>query len=178
MGKEPTRPASPPAPLPAPRRAMGGRAVGEMVGAVGGVAFRRFGFAQSQLIGRWREVVGPVYARWTAPEGLRFAHGQKTDGTLVVRVDGPFAVQMTHVAPQIIERANRVFGYAAVGRLKLVQGRVDNGAPAGEASRARPAAQAPSPPPSLRAVRDDALRDALAGLAAQVDATTGPPKLG
>ena len=154
---------------------MGGRPVGEMVGTVGGVAFRRFGFAQSQLIGRWREVVGPVYARWTAPEGLRFPQGQKTDGTLVVRVDGPFAVQMTHVAPQIIERANRVFGYAAVGRLKLVQGRVDNGA--AEAQQPRPAAQAKAPPPSLRAVRDDALRDALAGLAAQVDATTGPPKV-
>lgn len=156
------------------RRSLRARLVGEMVGAVGGVAFRRFGFAQAQLIGRWREIVGPVYARWTAPEGLRFPRGQKVEGTLTIRVDGPFAVQLNHVAPQIIERANRVFGYAAVGRLRLVQGQVDNGAvAAAPKARAAPAA----PPPSLRAVRDDGLRDALAGLAAQLGGTSGPPEV-
>lgn len=175
MAKAPLKPAGKPADAPRANRA---RAVGEMMGSVGGMAFRRFGFAQAQLIGRWREIVGPVYARWTLPEGLRFPAGRKADGVLTVRVDGPFAAQLQHAAPAIIERCNRVFGYAAVARLRLVQGEV-----------AQPQAPAPAPPVapvalsaatsgSLRVIRDDGLRQSLEDLARQVGATSGPPQIG
>jgi hypothetical protein len=164
-------PASPTGPASPAARANRPRAVGEMIGAVGGVAFRRFGFAQTQLFGRWRDIVGPVYARWTVPEGLRFPHGKKLGGTLAIVVDGPFATQLQHVAPQIIERCNRVFGYAAVARITLRQGEVPQIAEA----TARIAAPSQPPSPELRAIRDGALREALEALAAQVGATHGPP---
>jgi len=158
-------------------RGGGARDVGSLLPAVGGVAFKRFGFSQAQLLGRWREVVGPVYARWSIPESLRFPQGKKSGGTLTIRVEGPFSTQLQHVTPQIIERVNRIFGYAAVERVRLLQGEVP-----------RPAAR-PQPPqgvgpdgpgasPNLSGVKDQQLREALEQLARQLGASSGPPKIG
>lgn len=149
-----------------------------MVGQVGGIAFRRFGFVQAQLIGRWRDIVGPVYARWTMPEGLRFPAGKKIDGVLTIRVDGPFAAQLQHAAPQIVERCNRVFGYAAVARLKLVQGEVQQQ----HVEETPPTPAAPVPLPermtrSLDVIRDESLRASLEDLARQMATTRGLPKI-
>lgn len=173
MAKPPKQPDAPP-----PRR-NGVRDVGALLPDVGGMAFRRFGFAHSALLSRWRDVVGPVYARWSVPESLRFPRGQTVGGTLTVRVEGPFALQVQHVAPQLIERVNRILGHNAVARLKLVQGEVP-----------RPPARAAPPPPAqgvanlspvtqatLAGVKDDGLRAALQDLAAQLAESSGPPKI-
>lgn len=98
------------------------RPVGALLPQVGGVAFRRFGFVHAELPARWAEIVGPVYARWSVPQSLRFPRGAKSGGTLTIRVASPFAIQLQHAAPQVIERVNRIFGHAAVARLRLVQG--------------------------------------------------------
>ncbi len=163
---------------PAPRR-NGVRDVGSLLPDVGGVAFKRFGFLQGALLGRWREVVGPVYARWSVPDSLRFPRGQKTEGTLTIRVEGPFSVQLQHVAPQIIERVNRILGYNAVSRLKIVQGQIP--APA-ERPKPPPAAMvsgsgAATPVGNLVGVKDEGLRAALEDLAAQIAIAKGPPKI-
>ncbi|MBS3960262.1 MAG: DUF721 domain-containing protein [Sandarakinorhabdus sp.] len=166
---------------PSPRR-NGARAVGSLLPDVGGVAFRRFGFVQGALLGRWREIVGPVYARWSVPDSLRFPRGQKTEGTLTIRVEGPFSVQLQHVAPQIIERVNRILGHNAVARLKLVQGRVPLPAVRQQPADARlaPGAQSEELAPigNLVGVKDDGLRAALEDLAAQIAIAKGPPKIG
>ncbi len=149
--------------------------VGSLLPAVGGVAFKRFGFAQAQLVGRWREVVGPVYARWSVPDSLRFPAGKKSAGTLTIRVEGPFSTQLQHVTPQIIERVNRIFGYAAVERVRLVQGEVPRPA---DRPKPQPAPATPGSGPNLSGVKDQGLREALEDLARQVAATSGPPKVG
>lgn len=145
--------------------------MGALLPSVGGMAFRRFGFAQGALLGRWSEVVGPVYARWSIPQSIRFPRGEKTGGTLTVRVEGPFAVQLQHVSPQIIERVNRIFGHAAVARLKLVQGEVPKAA-----ARPAPPPRAPtdSPAPELQNIADSGLRSALEALAREVAAGNAP----
>ena len=53
--------------MPAPR---GGRArsAGDIVGQVGGVAFKRFGFIQGAVVSRWPEIVGERYAKVSSPE--------------------------------------------------------------------------------------------------------------
>lgn len=165
----------------APPRRNGPREVGALLPEIGGMAFRRFGFSQGALLARWREVVGPVYARHSVPQALRFPRGQTTGGTLTVRVEGAFALQLQHVAPQLVERVNRLLGYEAVTRLKLVQGEV----PQPPARVAPPAAGGPAqsnlaPPrlPALAGIRDDGLRAALEDLAAQLAAGSGPPKVG
>ena len=39
------------------------RAAGELVGKIGGMAFKRFGFVQSAIVSRWSEIVGERYAK-------------------------------------------------------------------------------------------------------------------
>ena len=102
-----------------PPRRRGARTVAELMPTVGGAAFRRFGFQQSAVVARWAEIVGPDYARHSAPEALTFPHGRKSGGTLRVRVTGAFAPMLSHVEPQVIERVNRFFGYAAVARVTI-----------------------------------------------------------
>jgi hypothetical protein len=141
------------------------RAVSELVAAAGGAAFRRFGFVQSTVVSRWREIVGPRYASVSAPEAIRFPPGKKSGGALLLVVEGAHAPLMQHVAPEIVERVNRFFGYAAIAKVQFRQGLV-------QPARARPraAARPQQPVPaelgdSLRAVADPELRACLESLA-------------
>jgi hypothetical protein len=151
------------------------RDVGSLLPDVGGMAFRRFGFVQGALLSRWRDVVGPVYARWSIPESLKFARGESTGGVLTIRVEGPFSVQLQHVGPQIIDRANRILGHAAVGRIRLVQGDVPK---LSERPVAQPVPKPTGPAANLSGVKDVGLRSALEDLAAQLGHVKGPPKIG
>jgi hypothetical protein len=151
------------------------RDVGSLLPDVGGTAFRRFGFVQGALLARWKDVVGPVYARWSIPESLRIPRGQTTGGVLTIRVEGPFSLQLQHVAPQIIDRANRILGANAVARLKLVQGEVPKPA---ERPQAAPQPVAAAPAVNLSGVRDEGLRSALEDLAAQLGSAKAPPRIG
>lgn len=173
MAKSPRKPDG-----PAPRR-NGVREVGALLPDVGGMAFRRFGFSQGVLISRWGEVAGPVYARHSVPQTLKFPRGETSGGTLTVLVEGAFALQLQHVAPQLVERVNAILGHNAVSRLKLVQGEV----PRPPAQRAPPArvdagaAGAAGQTPSLAGIADEGLRSALEDLAAQLSVRTGPPRV-
>jgi len=141
------------------------RAVSDLLPQVGGAAFRRFGFVQSSIVSRWREIVGPRYAAVSAPESIRFAPGRKSGGTLTLVVEGAHATTIQHVAPTIVERVNRFFGYPAIERIAFRQGLVQT-----ERARRR------APPPadailpaelgdSLREVADPELRACLESLA-------------
>lgn len=150
------------------------RAVADLVPAVGGASFRRFGFVQSSVVSRWPEIVGTRYAGVSAPESIRFPVGRKSDGVLTLTVDGAHAPMMQHVAPTIMERVNRFFGYAAVARVVIRQAaasapRMARTAP--PSLRAIPAAMGES----LRSVGDPELRAVLESLARSVAASSGPP---
>ena len=168
----PRRAKRPPAEAPRQARA---RAVADMLPQVGGAAFRRFGFVQSAVVSRWPEIVGTRYAAVSTPESIRFPRGEKSGGVLTLAVEGAHATMMQHIAPTLIERVNRFFGYTAVARLLIRQGAV----------RPRPVApkRAPPPPPagelgdSLRAIGDPELRAVLESLAVGLSLTVGPPKL-
>ena len=41
--------------------------------------------------------------------------------TLIVKVEGAMALELQHLAPQIIERLNNYYGYAAIGKLHIIQ---------------------------------------------------------
>lgn len=157
----------------APRRG-GPRSVGDMLPSVGDTAFRRFGFVQSSIVSRWREIVGARYGDVSTPESIRFPAGRKQDGVLTLMVESAHAPMMQHVAPTIVERVNRFFGYAAVARLTIRQGHVAQPEP----KRVAPPSLRPVPTAmgdSLRAVADPELRACLAALAGAVAASTGPP---
>src|SRR6188474_34493 len=124
-----------------PVRARRVRAVSDLLPEAGGAAFRRFGFVQSSIVSRWPEIVGIRYAAVSSPESIRFPQGRKSQGVLTLIVEGAHAPVMQHVAPAIIERVNRFFGYPAVERLSFRQGIVQ-----AEKARSRPA------PPSLKPI--------------------------
>jgi hypothetical protein len=158
------------APAERSRRA---RPVADLVPGIGGQAFKRFGFTQTAVIERWQEIVGEQYARHSRPESLAFPRGQKDGGTLKIAVTGALAPMLRHVEPQVIERVNRILGYAAVARITLRHADID------PVQRA-----APPPPPvelsaetrsTLREIADPDLRASLESLAQALATSKGPP---
>jgi hypothetical protein len=158
-------------------RANRARAVADIVPDIGRAAFRRFGFVQSSIVSRWREIVGDRYAAVSSPESIRFPPGKRADGVLNLVVEGAHAPMMQHVAPAIVERVNRFFGYQAVARVAFRQGLVQV---AQARSRAAPPSLRPIPAElgdSLREVADPELRACLESLARGVaanEAALGP----
>ncbi|MCJ8157968.1 DciA family protein [Sphingomonas sp. LaA6.9] len=157
-------------------RPRGGRArtVSEMLPDIGRAAYRRFGFVQSAVVSRWAEIVGSRYADVSSPESIRFPQGSRADGVLTLSVAGAHAPMMQHVAPEIIERVNRFFGYPAVARLAIRQGAAPKPAP----RRAAPPSLKPIPlelGDSLRTIADPELKAVLESLARGVAASHGAP---
>ena len=162
------------APAERPRAARA-RALSEIVPEIGGVHFRRFGFVQSAVVSRWPEIVGQRYAGVSSPESIRFPAGKKSDGVLTLSVEGAHAPMMQHIAPTLIERVNRFFGYPAVARVQIRQA-----ASTPRARRKPPAAPNFQPVElgdSLRAVSDPELRAVLESMAEGLSFTTGAPRL-
>ncbi len=106
---------------PAIRRKFKTLAVAEMTRAIAGGAFRRQGFAQIEIITRWSTIVGNVLADHCLPEQLKFPQGQRVGGTLYIRADGAFALELQHLEPQVVERINSYCGFTAVARLAIRQ---------------------------------------------------------
>ena len=158
----------------APRRGYA-RACGELVGDIGGVAFKRFGFVQGAIVSRWGEIVGERYAKVSLPESIRFPAGKKSGGTLTLLVEGAHAPLIQHLGPMVMERVNRFFGYPAVAKIAFRQGRIPKAAP-------KPVRAEPKPVPKelgegLRAIADPELRACLEALAGQIAASSGPPAI-
>ena len=160
---------------PDAKRAKRMRPVSELLPAAGAAAFRRFGFVQSTIVSRWREIVGPRYAAVSAPESIRFPTGRKSGGILNLAVEGAHAPLMQHVTPEIVERVNRFFGYAAIERVSFRQGLVQ---PVRAKPRRSPPALRPVPAElgdSLREVVDPELRACLESLARGLGSGEGTP---
>lgn len=158
-----------------PARSKRARAVSDLLPEAGGAAFRRFGFVQSSIVSRWKEIVGLRYAAVSSPESIRFPPGKKSSGVLNLVVEGAHAPMLQHVAPVIVERVNRFFGYPAVERIAFRQGAVQ-----AEPAKPRPAPQSLRPIPaelgdSLREVVDPELRACLESLARGLSSGDGAP---
>lgn len=152
------------------------RRMGEMLPDIGGTAFRRFGFVQSSIVSRWKEIVGDRYATVSAPESIRFPHGKRCDGVLTLAVAGAHAPMMQHVVPVIIERVNRFFGYAAIARVTIRQGEVAKPLPAPK--RAELLALPVELGDSLREIADPELKAVLESLARGVATASQPAIIG
>ena len=152
-------------PETAPRRA-GLRALAVSLPRVTKRLFGQRGFAEGGLAADWSGIVGAGLAARCRPGKLAFARAtERRDGTLTLRVEAPFATEVQHLAPQIMERINGYFGYRAVARLKLLQGPLPK-----RRKASPPAARALEPGEeeelvrSLCTVDDPELRQALESL--------------
>jgi hypothetical protein len=106
-----------------PRRAT---PLADLVGRCVREAFSRQGFAAVDIITHWEDIVGPELARRSEPLRLYWPRREDPDsiGTLAVRVEGAYAIELQHLAPVVIERVNRYFGWRCVGRIAIRQGPV------------------------------------------------------
>jgi hypothetical protein len=135
-----------------------------------GDAFAKQGFASTELVTRWTEIVGAEIAAHSEPEKIQWPRpfeGRSAEpGTLVLKVEGPAAIEIQHLSTVVLERVNRFFGWQAVGALRLRQAPI------------RRDAREPLPAPDLAAagriaatlsdIKDEKLRDALARLGAAI----------
>ncbi|MGX9963559.1 DUF721 domain-containing protein [Roseomonas sp. F4] len=119
-------------------------------------AFRKRSPAGAQLMADWPDVVGPALAASTQP--LRLA-----SGTLTLACAGPVAMELQHLATELIGRINAHLGRTAVERLRFVQQ-----APAGAVPprpRPKPVVLPEGVEARLAEMPAGELRDALAKLA-------------
>lgn len=139
-------------------------ALSGMVSRMVAQAFWRRGFHEPALVSQWPSVVGQALARETAPVRIAFPRGERTGGTLHVRVEGAFALELQHLAPLVIERVNAYYGYAAVGGLALHQAPVRRRpAPPSTGRSAEPAGPeiGSGPRVAIDGIEDEGLKAAL-----------------
>jgi hypothetical protein len=142
----------------------------ELVGKVVGDAFARQGFASAELVTRWEDIVGAEIAAHSEPIKLNWPRrgdgDEREAGTLVLRVEGPAAIEIQHLATLICERVNRFLGWRAVGRLAYRQAPLRRRE--SRAKRSADPALAARFAEQLSDIDDDALKEALARLGAAV----------
>ncbi|MEL7542559.1 MAG: DciA family protein [Pseudomonadota bacterium] len=159
-------------------------------------AFQKFGFPAAALLTEWEAIIGVELARFTSPERVKWPKLSDDDlldaesnsskrrgaanrqthraGTLVLRVDGPLALELQHRSDQILGRINQYFGYRAIGELRVLQAPLSEAHTFATSPARRPTNQMPRRANKLAqrdvaTVADDRLRNALASLARRVD---------
>ena len=134
-------------------------------------AYAKQGFAARELVTRWGEIAGSEVAAHSQPLKIQWprpVEGQPQEpATLVLRVEGPMALEIQHSSDVILQRVNRFFGWSAVGRLALRQAPLSRRDPPA-ASRAPDAEAVAEVAETLSAVEDEELRAALARLGASI----------
>lgn len=137
-------------------------------------SFKRYGFAYAELLSQWEAIVGNELAAVSAPERIRWPRrsdgeedrGQPGGGTLVVRAAEGRALELQYMAPRIIERINGYYGYGAVAKLKVLQGKLPKQAQ-GARHKSPPVldeASGDALQSKLQTIGDDKLREALGRL--------------
>ena len=149
------------------------KSVGEFVPALMKPAFEKYGFPAAAILTDWAAIAGTELAAFTAPERLKWPRkaSSDTDGggqgaTLILRVDGPRALEVEHLRPRLIERINASFGYRAVADIRVLQAPLMR--------RDAPKTRATPPQPVSMAVfadlKEDRVKDALVRIAAGIEA--------
>ena len=147
-----TSPAKPDKPAE-PTRFSGPRGIAGLVPAITRPAFRKRAPATAQLLSDWAMIVGPAVAAVSAPKKL-------LAGSLAIACTGPIAMELQHLAPELLQRINSHFGQVIVTRLRFVQDFQ-------MAPVSVPRVREPAVAATRRAVAslpEGALRDALTGL--------------
>ncbi len=147
------------------------RPLGEVARGYLADTFSRQGFASTELVTRWPDIVGeeisahcePIRMQWPR----RVAAEASDPATLVLRVEGPVAIEIQHLSGVIAERVNRFFGWRAVGRIALRQAPLTR-RPARRPPRTIDPALTEKVAAGLGDVADEALRQALARLGAAI----------
>lgn len=132
------------------------------------------GLGEASLVTAWPEIVGAEIARYARPIQIQWPpRGAKrgveaaAPATLVLRVDGAFALEAQHAGPIIVNRVNAHLGWRCIGRIAFRQGPLAELKPKRRAPPA-PSARAQAEASALAApIEDEELRLALTKLGAR-----------
>lgn len=90
------------------------RPVSALVPALARSAFRRNTPASAQIMLDWPGIVGPALAAVTEPRRL-------VGGTLTIACSGPIAMELQHMAIELMDRINTSLGGHSVRALRFMQ---------------------------------------------------------
>src|SRR5215470_1085195 len=97
----------------------------ELVSVCVADVFARQGFMSCEIVTHWDDIVGQEIAAIAEPIRMQWIRSRDADesppATLVLRVEGPAALEIQHASGVIVERVNRYLGWQAVGKLALRQ---------------------------------------------------------
>jgi hypothetical protein len=145
------------------------RPLADLIGPCLTAAFKRHGFASVEIVTHWDDIVGGEIAAHCEPIKITWPRQADADepepATLVLRCQGPAAIEIQHLAGVIVERVNRFLGWRAVDRVALRQAPLTRRAkpqppPAIDAAEARRIAE------QMTDIADEDLRAALGRLGA------------
>lgn len=150
--------------------ASGPKELGQLIPRLTRPAFRKASPQAAQIMADWAEIAGPTgVLREAVPVRL-------SAGALTLACSGALALEISMLAPQVMERINGHLGRAAVKQLRFVQGSAPGGPK--PPRRAAPKPDAPLPEraaESLATLPDGPLREALERLGKQVFAPAAKP---
>ena len=132
------------------------------------------GFAETRVLTHWAEIVGDEVAAISRPVDVRFSRGA-FGATLRVLTTGANAPMLQMQEPQLRERINAVYGYAAIQRIQFTQ-TAPTGFSEGQADFNHAPKRRPTPGPAhlstaaalAEGVSDPGLKAALSRLGANV----------
>ena len=144
----------------------------------------RQGFGQSDVILNWDDIAGarlaansqPIKLQWPPRPAGRQADAAPLPATLVIRVEGAFAIELQHMADVLIERINAHLGWRCVGRLQFKQGPVDRLARTKRQRSPLTAPEIAAAAPFAEGIAGEGLKAALTKLGAHVMARKTPAR--
>ena len=128
------------------------------------------------LVQSWEEIVGERLSASTRPEKIAWPRRMHEDdpfepATLIIACEGFAALHLQHEMGEVIARVNAFLGFAAVGRIKIVQKPVQIAAKPRPRMRQWSGSEAAKLETLVETIEDDGLRDALARLGRSVIGT-------
>lgn len=158
-----------------PKKPRRSRSLAELTRDAINPAAAKLGFGEADVLLHWNEIAGerlaavcePLRLQWPVRAPNRPPDAPPEPATLILQVEGAFALEAQHLAPLLIERVNARLGWKCIGRISLRQGPVRRRA----RGRGRPL---PPPPEAVDAAKaaaqdiaDEGLREALVRLGAR-----------
>lgn len=100
--------------------------VSDLMGAILDPVLKKRAGISVGLVQCWQEIAGPRLASMTRPEKIVWPRRMHEDdpfepATLVIACSGGAALRVQHETTEIIGRVNGFLGFAAVGRIRIVQ---------------------------------------------------------
>ncbi|WP_262270051.1 DUF721 domain-containing protein [Microvirga yunnanensis] len=127
------------------------------------------GFATSDIIMAWPDIVGERLSAFTQPLKIEWKRkaphadpeARPDPATLVIRVESAFALEMQHLAPTVIDRVNTHYGWRCIGKLVLKQGPVRRVEKKRPVARPLTSAEREKVDRAVEPIREESLKAAL-----------------